>query len=497
VTLRTGVTGRGAPRYDGAREAHPTGTRREAATVTTDQAGTRTRRTRRTSLPRWRADLRLGTRIAVMRAGGLALALRGDPVARLMHKPWRLDPYPTYAALRAAAAGGVARSRTGINAVATHEACTAVLRDRRFGVRLADGRMPFDPTSDAQRSGAGADGNGTSTASGQDPTDPGTALIEPIDLSLLSLDPPDHTRLRRLAQPTFAPRRLAQYRDTAREVTGRLLDDAAARGSFDLTTDLAAPLPISVIAELLAIPHVDTPRFARWGRALGAALDGVRSVRHAHALSRATADLRALFGDLVERRRADPGEDVISQLVHELDEGTLTLDELVSLAQLLLVAGFETTTNLVGNAVRALQATGTWGDLVADPGLAVGAVEETLRFDPPVQLTARFAHEDVEIGGRTLRRDSGVLVLLASAGRDPAAHRDPDRFDPRREQTTPHLAFSGGAHYCLGAALARMEGEVALEMLAERMPRLRPAGRIVPRVATVLRGPRNFPVRAA
>lgn len=451
--------------------------------MTTDQAPPPV--TRR-AMPRWRADLRLGTRIAVMRAGGLALALRGDPVARLMHKPWRLDPYPTYARLRAAAAetGGVARSRTGINAVATHEACTAVLRDRRFGVRLADGRMPFDPTDDA------------GSASGPDPTDPGTALIEPIDLSLLALDAPDHTRLRRLAQPTFAPKRLAQYRETARTVTGRLLDDAAARGTFDLTTDLAAPLPISVIAELLAIPDVDTPRFARWGRALGAALDGVRSVRHAHALSRATADLRALFADLVERRRADPGEDVISQLVAALDEDTLTLDELVSLAQLLLVAGFETTTNLVGNAVRALQATGTWDDLAADPGLAAGAVEETLRFDPPVQLTARFAHEDVEIGGRRLRRDSGVLVLLAGAGRDPAAHPDPDRFDPHREQTTTHLAFSGGAHYCLGAALARMEGEIALEMLAERMPRLRPAGRIEPRIATVLRGPIHFPVRA-
>ncbi|MHC1558531.1 cytochrome P450 [Actinomycetospora sp. C-140] len=449
----------------------------------TDQADSRAAPRR---MPRWRADLRLGTRIAVMRAGGLALALRGDPVARLMHKPWRLDPYPTYARLRdeAAAAGGVTRSRTGIRAVATHEACTAVLRDRRFGVRLADGRMPFDPTDDA------------ATASGHDPTDPGTALIEPIDLSLLALDPPDHARLRRLAQPTFAPRRLAQYRETARTVTARLLDDAATRGTFDLTADLAAPLPISVIAELLAIPDVDTPRFARWGRALGAALDGVRSVRHAHALARATADLRALFADLVERRRADPGEDVISQLVHALDAGTLTLDELVSLAQLLLVAGFETTTNLVGNAVRALHATGTWDDLVADPGLAAGTVEETLRFDPPVQLTARFAHDDVEIGGQRLRKDSGVLVLLASAGRDPAAHPDPDRFDPRREQATAHLAFSGGAHYCLGAALARLEGEVALEMLAERMPRLRPAGRIEPRVATVLRGPTRFPVRA-
>lgn len=218
-------------------------------------------------------------------------------------------------------------------------------------------------------------------------------------------------------------------------------------------------------------------------------------MRHAHALAAATADLRALFAGLVERRRADPGDDVISGLVGALDEGEITLDELVSLAQLLLVAGFETTTNLVGNAVRALQATpGQWAALVADPALAPAAIEETLRFDPPVQLTARFAHADLEIAGRRVRRDSGVLVLLAAAGRDPAAHPDPDRFDLHRTQVTPHLAFSGGAHYCLGAALARLEGEVALGLLAERMPGLRATGRIRPRDATVLRGPQVYPV---
>lgn len=428
--------------------------------------------------PRWRRDLRLATRIAVMRGGGLALALKGDPVARLMHRPWRFDPYPVYAGLRAA--GGVTRSRTGMSVVATHELCTAVLRDRTFGVRLSDGRVPFAPEADP---GAPAS---------ERPAEEG--LMGPLDLSLLELDAPDHTRLRRLAQPTFAPRRLAQYRVSAEKVTSRLLDAAGER--FDLVRELAAPLPITVITELLAIPDVDAPRFARWGRALGSALDGVQSVRHARALRAATADVRALFVDLVARRRADPGEDIISGLVGELDEGTLTLDELVAMAQLLLVAGFETTTNLVGNAVRALQATpGQWEALVDDPSRAPAAVEETLRFDPPVQLTARFAHADTEIAGVPMRRDSGVLVLLASAGRDPAVHHDPDRFDLHREQSTAHLAFSGGVHYCLGAGLARLEGEVALRMLAERRPRLRPAGTIEPRSATVLRGARRFPVQ--
>ncbi|WP_018333070.1 cytochrome P450 [Actinomycetospora chiangmaiensis] len=417
-----------------------------------------------------RDDLALGSRIAAMRAGGLALALRGDPVARLMHRPWRHDPYPTYATVRTP--GRVMRSRTGISAVATHALCEQVLRDRRFGVRLADGRAPFAPEE-------------------------GPSLLEPIDLSLLGLDAPDHTRLRRLAAPTFAPRRLERYREIAETVTADLLDRAAARGRFDLVRDLAAPLPITVIARLLAIPEVDADRFAAWGRALGGALDGVRSVAHAHELARTTTEARALFESLVSRRRVDPGEDVVSGLVGALDDGRMTIDELVSLAQLLLVAGFETTTNLVGNAVRAMQATpGQWEALVADPGLAPGAVEETLRYDPPVQLTARIAHEDVELDGVPLRRDSGVLVLLAAAGRDPEAHTDPERFDIAREQTTPHLAFSGGAHYCLGAALARLEGEVALRMLAERLPGLRTAGRTVPKTATVLRGPRRFPVAA-
>ncbi len=418
-----------------------------------------------------REDVALGARIAAMRLGGLALAMRGDPVARLMHRPWRLDPYPTYAAVRAS--GGVMRSRTGVSAVATHALCESVLRDRRFGVRLADGRLPFAP----------ADGS--------------PSLLEPIDLSLLALDAPDHTRLRRLAQPTFAPRRLEQYRATAERVTARLLDDAAARGHFDLVADLASPLPITVIGELLAIPGVDTARFTRWGRALGTALDGVRSPAHAHELAAATRDARALFSELVQRRRVEPGDDVVSGLVAALDAGTMTLDELLSLAQLLLVAGFETTTNLLGNAVRALRSTpGQWEALVADPSLAAGAVEETLRYDPPVQLTARIAHADLELDGVPLRRDSGVLVLLAAAGRDPGVHPDPNRFDLRREPTVSHLAFSGGAHYCLGAPLARMEGEVALRMLAERMPGLRATGRMVPKVSTVLRGPRRYPVAA-
>lgn len=428
----------------------------------------------RTATGRLVEDTVLGLRIGAMRAGGMALALRGDRVARLLHRPWRLDPYPVYAELRAAQlAGGPVRSRTGLTAVATHASVEAVLRDRQLGVRLSDG---------ASRLG---DGDGPS-------------LMEPVDLSLLTLDPPDHTRLRRLAQPAFAPRRLAHYREVAERVTAELLDGALARGGpFDLVAELASPLPIKVISALLDVPDVDAGRFARWGLALGSSLDGVRSPAHVRELTRATAGMRALFGELLEQRRVHPGEDLVSTLAAAVDGGTATADEVLAMAQLLLVAGFETTTNLIGNAVQAMhRAPDEWSALVADPGLAAAAVEETLRYDPPVQLTARFAHSDVEVDGRPLRRDSGVLVLLASANRDPAVHPDPDRFDLHREQAAAHLAFSGGAHYCLGAPLARLEGEVALRLLAERAPRLRPAGAPVPRVATVLRGPLHLPVTA-
>ena len=429
-------------------------------------------------------DAVLAARIGAMRAGGLALAVGGDRVARLLHRPWRRDPYPVYAELRAAQTrpgGGPVRSRIGVAALATHASCEAVLRDRRFGVQPAGG-------------GSRLGGRAAETGDGG-------SLLEPLDLSLLTLDPPDHTRLRRLAQPAFAPRRLAHYRTVAERVTGELLDTAVARsrteGRFDLVRDLASPLPIAVISALLDVPEVDDERFARWGRALGTALDGVRSPTHARELADARTSLRSMLAGLLDQRRADPGEDVLSALATAVDGDGATADEALALAQLLLVAGFETTTNLIGNAVQALQRTpGQWAALAADPGLAAAAVEETLRFDPPVQLTARFAHEDLEVDGVPLRRDSGVLVLLAAANRDPAVHPDPDRFDLHRVQATPHLAFSGGVHYCLGAPLARLEGEVALRVLAERAPRLRLAGRAVPRVATVLRGPLSLPVTA-
>lgn len=416
-----------------------------------------------------RDDLRLARRLALLRAGTVGLALVGDPVARLFQAPWRYDPYETYAALRAR--GPLVWSRSGIWVATDFATCEAVVRDRQFGVQLSNGQQPFDVTGG--------------------PMDP-EAEVNTLELSLLGLDPPDHARLRRLATPAFSARRVAAMRPTVEATAARLLDRLDLRRTTDLMSAFATPLPVAVISDLMAIPPADQQRFAAWGRTLGAALDGVSSVRHAKRMYAAQADLRELFDRLLDERRRDPGDDLLSRLV-ETDDDTATADEVVSLAQLLLLAGFETTTNLIGNALRHLLAHPEQVAAAREDPAAL--VAETLRFDPPVQLTGRVAHEPLELAGHRLRRDQVVLVLLGSSGRDAARHDDPDTFDVTRPEPET-LAFSGGAHYCVGASLARLEGEVALGMLLDRFPDLRLAGRPVPRSTTVIRGLQRLSVRA-
>jgi len=396
------------------------------------------------------------------------LRLTGDPVAHLVSAGPGDDAYAIQERIRAR--GPVVRSRLGVHAVTSRELCEHVLRHPDFGVR------------DDRGATAGADGITEVAAA-------------PLAGSLLDLDPPDHTRIRRIAAPAFRPRAMREYADRVEAIVHRLLDPLEGRGRFDLMTDFASPFPVTVISGLLGVADVDTARFARMGTVVGQSLDGVSSLRHADDLRAASAELAELFVGLAQDRRAAPSEDVVGLLARAETEGRLSRAELISSCGLLLLAGFETTVNLIGNGVAALMADRSlWERLVADPGLAPRVVEETLRQDPPVQLTARIAQAGVELGGRRLPAGSTVLPLLAAANRDPAVFRDPARFDLDREGEPEHLAFSSGIHYCLGAPLARMEGEIAFRALATRFPDLRPAGRPRRRRGVTLRGFAGYPV---
>ena len=314
--------------------------------------------------------------------------------------------------------------------------------------------------------------------------------------SFLFLDPPDHTRLRRLVSKAFTPRVVERLGALVEQLTTDLLDDAAARGRLELVADLAHPLPVAVISQLLGVPPGDHVRFAGWSEVLARSLDDTLSAGSPDEVAerrRAVDEFRALFGALTEQRRAQPQDDLLTALVAAEDDGDrLSADELVSTAMLLLIAGHETTVSLISNGMLALLADQRRpAQIAADPAYAAGVVEEVLRLDPPVQMTMRIPLEDFEVPGGTVQAGGTVVLLLAAAGRDPQQHRDPLRFDPAR--TTGHLAFSAGPHYCLGAALARLEARIALTALSRRLvaPQL---GRLDYRANRVLRGPAHLEV---
>ena len=386
--------------------------------------------------------------------------IRDDVFSRLAWPSSKTDPYPLYERLRAQ--GPLVPTRLGNYVSTSYPVCKEALRSRNFGV------VPADDSEDLVHQ-------------------------EGLDLSLLVLNPPDHTRIRRLAAPAFTPRRMAGYAGTVDRVITELLDRAERQQEFDLMTAFAAPLPIAVMTQLLGLPN-DSARFRRLGATIGQALDGVWSIRQARTLTAADAELRTLFDELLAERAAAPGDDLVSALVVEQGE-TLSGEELASLVRLLLIAGFETTVNAIGNGMRwLLEDPVQWQTLVDDPTRAATVAEEALRFDPPVQQTGRVAHAEVEIGGVTMRRNQWLLTLLAAANRDPDVYPDPNRFDINREAPAEHLAFSGGIHYCLGSPLARMELTRAFQGLAERFPRMRRNGPIVMRSGRTLRGPVQFPV---
>ncbi|RZQ60438.1 cytochrome P450 [Amycolatopsis suaedae] len=394
------------------------------------------------------------------RAALAALAAAGNPLAGVLRDP--AGEHAVYAKLRAR--GPVHRPMLGPPLVLSHRVCGEVLRDNRFGLRRADG----------------GSANGENFFSD----------------TFIEQDPPDHTRLRRLAAPAFRPKLLRDYRDRIEKITRELLHTAVAKGEFDLVTDFASPLPIAVISDLLGIPDEHAGRFARYGVVVARSLNGVRTLAQQRELDAAVADLGELFADLMRQRQADPRDDVISLLATAQAQDKLSAGEVVTTCRLLLIAGFETTVNLIGTAAKLLtDHPEQWALLKQDPDLAPRAVEEVLRYSPPVPIGARISQQPAELDGEPVQPQTLVVLLFAAANRDPGRYAEPDRFLLTRSRDEPeHLSFSQGIHYCLGAPLSRVEGDVALRAMAELTPGLRVTGEPVTRPSSVIRGLLHLPV---
>ncbi|MFD5248671.1 cytochrome P450 [Amycolatopsis sp. NPDC058340] len=291
--------------------------------------------------------------------------------------------------------------------------------------------------------------------------------VRALGAHMLNSDPPDHTRLRKLVNQAFTSRTVSRLRPRIEQITAELLDGIGDAERTDLLPAFAVPLPIRVICELLGVHAGDQPAFATWSNTMVA-------WSTPEELQAAAAKMHAYLVDLIEEKRAEPADDLLSALIHASDEGdSLTADELLAMAFLLLVAGFETTVNLIANSVLALlREPDQLAALRSDPALLPGAVEEFLRYDGAIHLaTIRFTKEAVPVGAVEIPAGEFVLVSLLGANRDAGRFEDPDRLDVTRS-ASGHLAFGHGIHYCVGAPLARLEAEIALRGLLERFPAL-------------------------
>jgi pimeloyl-[acyl-carrier protein] synthase len=314
--------------------------------------------------------------------------------------------------------------------------------------------------------------------------------------SMLIMDPPDHTRVRGLVSKAFTPRRVARLRPRIEAIVDELLAEVEPAGRMDVIRDLAEPLPAIVIAELLGVPAENHRQFRQWTTRLlaqlnpGNPLDGLRNAEEA-----LRPILDYLRGIIAERRRA-PRDDLISAMIHAQEErDALTDHELLATSNLLLIAGHETTTNLIGNGLLALlECPAELERLRSDPGLLRSGIEELLRYDSPVQATVRIPTQDVALGGHTLREGALVICGIGAANRDPSVFAEPDRLDVGRTENR-HLSFGFGVHFCLGAPLARLEAEVAFAALLARFPKLRrEEGELGYRPNPALRGLTGLPV---
>lgn len=360
------------------------------------------------------------------------------------------DPYPHWAALRAAAPLAPDPVDPHAFVLTRFEECDAVLRDPRWSSNPAH-----------------------AVAQGAPPGFVANVAASEFNV-MLFMDPPDHTRLRRLVSRAFTPKRVEELRPRIEQIVADCLDRAEEQGSFDVVADLGYVVPVTVICELLGVPAEDHHLFGPWSSDATRLLDGVEDTE---LFERGLAGFVQILGyldPLFEQRRRDPGDDLLSALVQAEEDGDrLTESELRAMTVLLFIAGHETTMNLIGNGTWALlRNRAQWQRLVADPTLIGSAVEELLRFDGPVHLTGRTATVDgLEVGGRTFAAGERVMTVIAAANRDPARFTDPDRLDIGREGPG-HLAFGFGIHHCLGAALARLEGQITIGALTRRFPDL-------------------------
>ena len=375
------------------------------------------------------------------------------------------NPYPFYHRLRAA--DPVHRTPMGLWVLTRYDDVVSVLRDPRFG------REGFDQIL-ANVYGEGA-------------------------RSMLFRDPPDHTRLRGLVSQAFTPRVIERMRSHIQDIVDRLLDRVQNANTMDVIADLAYPLPVTVICELLGVPTDAQGGIRQWSADLARSVDAIGMPTDEEVVTRGRAAQQAMldyFRDFIAERRQTPRDDLLSLLIAAEEQGDrLTEGELLITCTLLFVAGHETTVNLIGNGLLALlNHPDELAKLRADPALLPGAVEELLRYDSPVQRTGRMTNTDVELDGRKIGKGSLVVTAIGAANRDPAHFPDPDRLDITRRDNR-HVAFGFGIHFCLGAPLARLEGQIALGTLLGRMPKLRLATSTLEwRESSTLRGLKRLPI---
>ncbi|MET3962012.1 cytochrome P450 [Marmoricola sp. OAE513] len=427
-----------------------------------------------TSVPRAAAAWTLAH--GIQRAGLKYAARKGQVTAQLAIDPVTMaDPFAAYERLR----GSTIDRGPVVNATVDHATANQILRSDDFGTGAGKAELPrplqklFDLVADPY-------------------------TLSPVDPpSLLATDPPEHTAHRKLVSGAFTARKVMRLNERVEEVASELLDKIVAEGgsTFDLVDRYAARLPVAVIAELLGIPDDEHDQLLAWGNRAAVTLDPGLTFRQYRSAADALREMHHWFEAHVERLRRKPGEDLLSGLAQMTGDDAMSPLELRAVGLLVLGAGFETTVNLIGNAVVDLSAHPDQRAMaLEEPDRWGNVVEEVLRWDSPVQLTMRAVVRDTEVGGEQLRAGEAVLVLLGGANRDPKVFENPARFDVTRANADQHLAFSAGAHFCLGASLARLEATTALRLLYNRFPDLEVAGTPVRRGTRVLRGYEHVPI---